>query len=198
MKKVLSLFLTLILAMGISGNVLAYTPTSEGVSAYEEILNSINKEFNLELGYVPVNEDEITLKEYEEFTLKIAKQQREALDHIAMLKAEDKINNLIGLSDYYVTPRATKTVPVKHLEKYFNITADYDIIANVKVGNIRNARLGQTWHSTVTNTYITNLSAPTYDYVNGGRDGYISYTGSVHFNGNISYTNYTLYAIFMI
>ena len=53
MRKITSLILSLILTIGIGTNVLASTGD---VSSYEKILNSINNEFGLELGYAPVNE----------------------------------------------------------------------------------------------------------------------------------------------
>ena len=83
MRKITSLILSLILTIGIGTNVLASTGD---VSSYEKILNSINNEFGLELGYAPVNEKEVTIEEYEIFIRQLATQQREILDKINMNK----------------------------------------------------------------------------------------------------------------
>ena len=49
---------------------------------YKEVLNSINAEYDLDLGYVPVDKSQISLPEYEEKTRDFAIRQRELLDYI--------------------------------------------------------------------------------------------------------------------
>lgn len=65
------------------------------ISPYEQILNSINEEFNLELGYISVDSSKTTVAEYESVTRELAKQQREILDLIATREEISKESLLI-------------------------------------------------------------------------------------------------------
>ncbi len=69
MKKVLSIFMVLILSIGCSTN--AFASTGE-ILAYEKILDDINENYDLELGYLPVDEDKMTLEEYKKVATKFA------------------------------------------------------------------------------------------------------------------------------
>lgn len=193
MRKITSLILSLILTIGIGTNVLASTGD---VSSYEKILNSINNEFGLELGYAPVNEKEVTIEEYEIFIRQLATQQREILDKINMNKYESEEKELILINDDYVEPLATvgaRRVPVKYNEPFFDIIATYDLV-NSKISNLRNVKLDTKQPS---RTYCTKISGPGYGSLSGGRGQYAEFTADVVYNnGLIPVRNVSLYAEF--
>ena len=79
LKRMTGVFMAVTLCMGLSLNVLA---AEETISPYEAVLNEINEEYELDLGYVEVDASKVTLEEYEETTRNLAASQRELLDYI--------------------------------------------------------------------------------------------------------------------
>lgn len=196
MKKLLSLTLVLILLGGLGGTTVS--AASQEVSPYEEVLISINEEFDLDLGYIPVDESEVSLEEYEQTTRKLAIQQRELLDYIDMReKQSSNSETLMQSKDYTVlsTSTKTRTKDVWNYGSYFSITATYDV-NGIYLSSLRNAQLNQTTWAKVTNTFASNLSSPSYSIIDGGRTGTVRFTGNLHFNSTIPYGNVTFYTEF--
>ena len=77
LKRMTSVLIAATLCMGLS---LSVTAAEETISPYEAILNEINEEYKLDLGYVEVDASKVTLEEYEEKTRGLAASQRELLD----------------------------------------------------------------------------------------------------------------------
>lgn len=189
----------LALSVGTSTKVFA---TNDKISEYEKKLNSINKEFNLNLGYVPVDESKVSLEEYERVVRQVAKQQRELLDYIAMREKQSKggIENGLAVqsnsSKLLAITSKTVTKDVQGLETYFKIKVTYDVNGS-KVGNLRNAELQYKWFSYLSGTYVTNIQGPTYSIIDMGRTGTVKFVGTIHYNNRvIGLDNTVFYAEF--
>lgn len=189
LKKVVSLLMVIVLCVGINAKVFA----NETISSYENILNKVNIEYDLDLEYVPVDESEITLEQYEKEIRKIAAKQRELIDYIASKEEESSAEsrNVLGAS-----VNKTKTKPTRDLGLYFTITATYTVYDGIRIGLCRNAKLNITNKGIETNTYLTNISQPTYSIIDGGRTSTVKYTATVHFNSLIGVGGVVLYTEF--
>jgi hypothetical protein len=192
MRKLLILFLALIVSLGTS--IPAFAKTKE-VSSYEKILNSVNKEFNLDLGYIPVDESKVSIEEYEETTRKIATQQRELLDYINMRKKQCELETAIKSTNLMAINSVTKTVKkdVWNFESSFFIEVTYNVNGTT-VSSLRNASVDTKLMATIAGTGIMNHSAPSYSILDGGRTGGVSFRANIYFNnGTVNYTNVLLY-----
>lgn len=195
MKKILGLILTVILTSGLIIPTGVSAKTLDQVSEYEMVLNSINNEFNLELGYVSVDETKITVKEYEETTRKVAKEQKELLDYIARRNNKDQI-----VDDKQVISRAivtkTRSKDAWGLTNEFYITTTYDVNGSL-VYNFRNSSVNQSWSSTILGSVsLAGISGPSYSSLDGGRTGGVKFTGDIIYKSGVTYKNYTIYAEF--
>lgn len=186
-KEIVSLLLVMTLCMGINVNTLA----AETVSPYEAILQEVNEEYGLELGYVPVDESKVTLEQYENKTREFAAEQRELLDYIA---SRETSSESAGISRAAVTK--TRTKATWELGQYFTITATYTVYDGSKISYCRNASLNMTTTAALTNTYLTSISGPTYSLIDSGRTSTVKYTATVHFDSLFGYANTSLYTEF--
>ena len=66
----------------------------------------------------------------------------------------------------------------------------------IRIGLCRNAKLNITNKGIETNTYLTNISQPTYSIIDGGRTSTVKYTATVHFNSLIGVGGVVLYTEF--
>ena len=178
MKKVLSVFIVIILSIGCSTN--AFASTGE-ILTYEKILDDINENYDLELGYLPVDQDKMTLEKYKEVATKFAISQRELLDYIENRKIS--------------TVQKTKTKPTWELGEYFTITATYTVEGKT-MSLCRNAQLNMTNAAIFTNTYLTDISKPAYSMLDGSRTSTVLYKATVHFDSVLGFSNTSLYTEF--
>lgn len=194
MKRIISIVTLLFIGVMLACPTTTSASTLIVVSEYEQVLNSINKEFNLELGYIPVDESKISVEEYEKNTREFAKEQRELLDYMSLREREDKVSNQIGPISRAVVTK-TRTRDTWQNGQYFSITATYDVNGN-QASSIRNAKLNYKTAALLTNTYIVGLTGPTYSRLDGGRTCSVSYKGTLHFNSIWGYANTTFYTEF--
>lgn len=187
-KKLFTMAVAAVMCMSMS--VCAFAAEKEH-SPYEEILNEANKEFNLDLGYVPVDEEKVTLEEYREKTYQFAAEQRELLDYIA--SREESAEPSATTKSSVVK---TKEKPTWNLGEYFKIKATYTVYDGNRISACRNASLNMTNMAILTNTYLTSISGPTYSVIDSGRTSTVKYTATVHFDSLWGYNNTTLYTEF--
>lgn len=194
MKKMLCLCLVLVLITGFSGTSVF---AASDISPYERTLNSLNQEFDLNLGYIPVDESKVSLEKYEKTARELAIQQRALIDYIS--NRENQINKIANpLKDIMplATVTKTSTKDVWNLTAYFSITATYNVINNSTISSMRNARLNSKNAAIITNTYITGLSGPTYSIIDSGETGTVKYVGTIHFDSIIGISNTVFYTEF--
>ena len=189
LKRMTGVFMAVTLCMGLSLNVLA---AEETISPYEAVLNEINEEYELDLGYVEVDASKVTLEEYEETTRNLAASQRELLDYIESREySEEEYTESIARASVV----KTKAKPTWELGQFFQIRATYTITNNSSISLCRNAEILMTNAAILSNTYLTNISAPTYGHLDAGRTSTVKYTAHVHFD-SVIYSNVTLYTEF--
>lgn len=158
-------------------------------SEYENILNSINAEFGLDIGYGSVDSEKISLDQYEALTRKVAKQQRELLDYI---ESNKNTNNKFKDSKNLIQARITKTRTsgVWGYESTFKITATYDVNGN-QVSNISKLSL-----SIVSSTAkLISTSSPSITKIDGGRTYGVEYIADIMLSG-IQFKDISLYTEF--
>lgn len=189
LKRMMSVLVAATLCMGVSLNVLA---AEETISPYEAILNEVNEEYGLNLGYVEIDESKVTLVEYEEKTRELAAEQRELLDYI---ESRENCGGTFTEAAARASVVKTKTKPTWDLGQYFQIRATYTINNGTSISLCRNAELLMTNTAVLTNTYLTNISGPTYGHLDAGRTANVKYTAHVHFD-SLVYSNVTLYTEF--
>lgn len=194
MKKIIATVLVMIMTMGLNSNVFAAEQIQ--TNSYKEVLDSINKEYNLSLGYVPVDSS-VSIEKYETTARKVAIQERELLDYIASREtgrlAAPVAPNAVTLASSTVK---TKTKSVWNYEDYFNITATFTISDGSRISACRNAKLKSTSTAAITNTYLTNISGPTYKVIDSGLTSTVKYTATLHFDSLIGFKNTSLYTEF--
>lgn len=183
-KKFLSLMLVTVLCLGGSMNVFAADTDVQ----YEAIFNQINDEYNLDLGYEPVDTEKVTLSEYEEFIREFAAQQRELLDYIESKETcEDSSLNVVSRANVV----KTKTKDTWNFGNTFSITATYTVYDGEKISLCRNAVLNQKNQG----AYLTNISGPTYSLIDSARTSTVKYTATIH-TDVATVSNGTLYTEF--
>lgn len=187
LKKAVSLLLATALCMGLSMNVFA----AGTASPYEAVLKEVNEEYGLSLGYIPVDETKVSLEQYEQKTREFAAEQRELLDYIA---SREVCEEPVGTARASVVK--TRTKATWNLGQYFTITATYTVYNGSSISSCRNAKLNMTTTAALTNTYLTNISGPTYSVIDSGRTSTVKYTATVHFDSLIGYSNTSLYTEF--
>ena len=160
---------------------------------YEQVLNKVNEAYGTNLGYVKVNESEISLEDYTNLAKKIAADQRRLLDYL-----ESKENEMMDISEneaaLYSTITKTRTKPTWSFPSNITITATYNVYDGVRVSSAWGARLGLTAGGYL-NTQILNESGPSYSLLDGGRTAGVKYTATVKING-ATFSNSTLYTEF--
>lgn len=187
-KRIFAMVAAAVMCMSVS--VFAFAAEKE-LSPYEEILNEANREFDLDLGYVPVDEEKVSLEDYKEKTYQFAAEQRELLDYIAS-REESPAPTAEAKSSVV----KTKEKPTWNLGEYFKIKATYTVYNGNRISACRNASLNMTNMAILTNTYLTSISGPTYSVIDSGRTSTVKYTATVHFESLWGYSNTTLYTEF--
>lgn len=196
MKKIITTALAMIMitVMGLSSS--AFASEKVETDSYEAILDSINKEYNLNLGYVPVDAS-VNIEEYENIARKLAIQQRELLNYIALREAGSlsapAYPSTAALASSVVK---TKTKPVWNFEGDFNIQATYTVFDNNTISLCRNATTKSTPSAIIANTYLTNISAPTYRVIDSGMTSTVKFTATIHYNSIVGFENMSLYTEF--
>lgn len=188
LKKIFIMVAAAVMSMSVSICVFA---AEKELSPYEEVLNEANREFDLNLGYVPVDEEKVSLENYKEKTYQFAAEQRKLLDYIAS-REESSVPSAETKSSVI----KTKEKPTWNLGEYFKIKATYTVYNSNRISACRNASLNMTNMAILTNTYLTSISGPTYSVVDAGRTSTVKYTATVHFDSLWGYSNTTLYTEF--
>ncbi len=186
-KIAVSVLMIMTLFMGLSINVSAM----QTISPYEAILNVVNEEYGLNLGYVPVNEEKVTLEQYENKAREVAVEQRKLLDYI-----ESREQSKTSRGTLRATVNKTRTKSVWNYEAYFTITATYTVYDGSQISLCRNASLNLTQGAILTNTFLTDISGPTYSVIDSGRTSTVKYTATVHYDSAIGFKNTSLYTEF--
>ncbi|HZK27300.1 MAG TPA: hypothetical protein VFD00_07175 [Thermoclostridium sp.] len=194
MKKILSVILVVTI-LWVSG--VSVFATSPDISAYKTVLDNINDEYSLKFGYVTVDASKITLEEYENKIRKLARQQKELLDYIALreivfIKTDTEQNKIVPSSHVI----KTRTKPTWSLGEYFTITATYAVYDGSRIGICRDSRINLTIPAILANVFLTNISSPTYSVIDGGRTSTVQYTTTVHFDSIFGIDNVLLYTEF--
>lgn len=185
--------MALFTSIGVSG-----VSAVEQMSPYEKVFNSINDEYDLNLGYAPVDGSEISLEDYEKYVRQVAIEQREVLDRIELIKSQTIMSEIASFSGVSTQSTVTKTRTKNcwgNLSGYYKCTCTYNVTGSV-ISYMRNAYLTQTTLGKLTNTLFAASSGPTYYVFDGGRTGSVSYKGTIYYNGNPPIYNYTCYTEF--
>lgn len=143
-------------------------------TAYRNILNSINTEYGLNIGYGSVNADKISVDEYEQLVRQIASEQRELNDMIAE-RATYPLSNATTL----IEPRASKTVTkdVWNYETTFAITATYDVNGTA-ISNARSISIDRKLGAILNGITYHPSSGPTTQLLDSGRTLSVTYYGT--------------------
>lgn len=189
-KKIVSLMLVVVL--GITLNISAFAADNQ--NDYKEILNRINQEYKLNLGYVPVDENKISLMEYEEKTRALAIQQRELLDYIDSLQKCENSPATRATGDYV---KKTRTKDVSGMNgTLFSITATYTVYDNLRISSYSSATLNTKTAALIQNVYLTNITGPEFVLINTTRTLAVKYIATIHYDSVVGYDNVSLYAEF--
>lgn len=171
-----------------------HTYAADTHTSYEMILNEINEEYGLELGYVPVDKSKISLEEYREKTTEFAIQQKELLDYINSQQVCKNVplNRATGT---YVNKTKTKDVSGT-LGAYYSITAKYTVYDNKHISSYSSATLNTKAAAILNNVYLTDLTGPELVLINTTRTLSVSYTATIHYDSAYGYANTILYGEF--
>ncbi len=125
----------------------------ENIDPYEKVIEDLNKEYDLDLGYNKVDPQEISLEDYTNMAVSLAKEQRETLNYIAMREAQAELeveqidpNNMSRASSYTVTD-------TKYTDNWAMMTATYtctpgnpNLVSNPK--NVKGSETGRYFQET--------------------------------------------------
>ena len=190
-KKLILNMVVLFVTLFVLSSSSAVFAAETNVTSYEQILSSANEKYGLNLGYVPVDENNISLEDYRIMTEQFAFEQRNLLNYIESRRTFipstrlDRMNGAVK----------TRTKDVWEIGKYFSITATYTLYNNQTISKCRNASINSKPLAGMTNTYLTNVSAPRYGLIDSGRTSTVQYTATIHFD-KVSYNNSTIYTEF--
>lgn len=200
MTKIIATIFVMVMSMGLSITAFAADET-DNTSTYEEVLDSINEEYNLELGYVPVDSS-INLEEYEKTTRELAIQQRELLDYIDSKEATNFTpniitSNLLNAKTASSSVTKTKSKPVWGFESLFNIRATYTVTNGSTISKCSNASYKGTTNAILSGAFFSAETGPTYEVIDSGRTSTVKYTGTFgYYNNAATYKNVTFYTEF--
>ncbi|MDR2888637.1 MAG: hypothetical protein LBV33_02220 [Lachnospiraceae bacterium] len=168
MRKIFSLVVATILML--SASLTAFASSSSDDAQYREMLNEINAEYGLDLGYAPVDINVISLDTYEENIRAVAIQQHELKEMIEN-RQENSDTRLIFT-------RASKTVTKDALPfDVFTITATYDVNGN-QISNPRNMYVSGKAINLITGEAYFVTSGPHTSIVDGGRSLLVDFYGT--------------------
>lgn len=190
MKKIISIISILAIFLATSTTTLAKTPDD---AAYREIMQKINEEYNLDLGYVEVDSDVISLGEYEAELRSLAIQQKEVNDMIAQRRVYQ------GSEKYRARAVTSKTVEKAVWGGYsyqFKIKATYDV-SGTTISNPRAISISRTLAAAASDLdYTPNIGSPTTDIIDSGRTLTVTYYGAYTAGGRLIAANVKLYTEF--
>lgn len=180
------------------------------VDLYQEALNQINEEYNLELGYIPFDSELITVERYEQMVEELAISQRATLDYIDM-RIKDSAIHTSNLS--------SSKLAMMHEKELVNSSSRsiYTVTKTKNASNLSGGVITVTYKkNTSTNTigsvsYV--LGKTTYEYTSVTNQSFkqsswsatsldqgetlaINSVGKMYLLGAIPVSNVTLYAEF--
>ena len=147
MKKIVKLVSSLLAVILILNCLCMSTLAATIPDPYHAILNAINKEYDLELGYVTVDPNTISVENYEKVTRETAEKQRTLLDRMTYrerrILAKPLSQEMMAASSSIIT--VTKTQNVWDLSAY-QITLTYNYNESThQCTSPRNASIGVNW-----------------------------------------------------
>lgn len=174
MKKLMCLVSVVIL---LSSNMTVWAGEPRDAE-YRKIMQEINEEYNLNLGYVEIDPEAISLSEYEDILREVASDQKELYDLIAQreehLVSEQSIE---GFAMAAVTKTVTKGV-LGGYENMFEVTATYDV-SGTTISNPRSIKLSATMAASALRfRYSPNSGYPTTSIIDSGRTLAVTYYGT--------------------
>lgn len=113
---------------------------------------------------------------------------------MARIELGGEVDNNISLFKRYFISKLKFLNAFKSMANY-SITATYTLYTNQTISKCRNASINSKKLARITNTYLTNVSAPRYGLIDSGRTSTVQYTATLHFD-TVSYNNSTLYTEF--
>lgn len=160
---------------------------------YIQVWENLNREYEMNLPLHYLNEEKITIEEFEKQARNIIKSEKELLEYIE----EKSSNRTIAENTPQLAAIVTKTrtQDTFALPNHFAIEARYTVNGN-QIQSVSRSQIKYKTTGLLTNTYLTNISSPQYMlYIDGGRTLGVSYTANVHFD-SVFGTRTTLYSEF--
>lgn len=190
MKKLISFIMASIFLFSFSMTTMAAGSSDD---AYKNILNEINEEYGLDIGYSPVDASAISLDTYEHTVRSVAIQQKELNDFIVQ-RQEHPLSEI----STYAEPRATKTITkdVWNYETTFEINATYDVNGN-SISNPRSISVSRKLGATLNGIfYSPNSGSPSTKIIDSGRTLTVTYLGTWSTIDGLSLANVKFYTEF--
>lgn len=194
MKKIFKAVMSfvLVVALAMVTNVSVFAADSD--FAYREVLRKINQEYDLDLEYIAVENNQISLKDYEKRTRQLAIQQRQLLDYIENLEVSEN-TPVVCASGEYVNKTKTKDVSDIY-GAYFSITAHYTVYDNARISSYSGASLNTKPLAIINNVFLTDISGPEFILLNTTRTLAVRYHADIHYDSAPGYGNVVLQAEF--
>lgn len=162
---------------------------------YRNVLDEINNEYGLEIGYGSVDINEVSLEEYKAYVEQVAIQQKELkelIDNRSSFDSDERINQF----------RGTRTVSKAVWGVYddsFKIQATFDVNGMI-ISNPRDFSIQRTLLAIIGQEYFDpNQGSPTSAIIDSGRTLAVTYVGTYHAHssgGSVVLTNITMYTEF--
>ena len=172
MKKIVTLVMAFMLLFSFSATAMA---ASTNDAEYKQVLNEINEEYGLNLGYSPVDTSVISLSKYEETVRSVAIQQKELNDFIAQ-RQEHPLSEISTFAAANTSKTITKDV--WSYETTFEITATYDVDGHF-ISNPRSISVNRKLGAILNGIYYSaNNGYPTTDIIDSGRTLTVTYYGT--------------------
>lgn len=176
-KKVIALLCMLFMFSALNTGVIFGQEISD---PYEQCLLRLNAEYNLNLGYVKVNSQEISLEDYTEMATELAKEQRKTLDYIEMRKNSEIKNIALNVLSPISTYASSYTISdTKSYSTWAEISATYTCYPGSpnRVGNPRNVE-GRATNAYTSNSGVWYVQEDwDYDVIDAGETLAITTTG---------------------
>lgn len=159
---------------------------------YIQIWEDINDEYNLNMPLHYVHENKISIEEFKSKAREIIEAERELLDYLAQI--EETSYHSENIVQPYAAVTKTRTKPTFSFPNHILIQATYTVNNN-RISSVSSSSLKYTNTALFSNTYLTNISSPTYSYIDASRAVSVKYTAKIHFD-SIFGTTTTLYTEF--
>lgn len=192
-KKMLALSLVVVLSTNFNG-VASMAQTFDGDAEYRLILDEINEEYGVNIGFVSVNASEVSLIEYENAARKLAVQQKQLYN---MIESRLEYQVVVDGSERDgLRSTKTKDSDVWNWEGVAYITATYDV-NGTRISNPR----GISEHIKLTSmllgiTYVPYSGYPTTNIVDSGRTLTVTYRGTYFDGVGDTFSNVLFYTEF--